>query len=104
MQALSKDDSILLIIWLMLLIEQKLGAALTEARPGPAAKLSDLEVLTILVFDGLVEQHQSLAGNIRLHSQRIWRLFPSARLPELRPPGSAPDTSGCPAAKKSADW
>ena len=46
--------------WLQ--IEQKLGAALTEARSGPATKLSDLEVLTIPVFDGLIEQHQSLRG------------------------------------------
>ena len=58
----AKDNSILLMIQLMLLIEQKLGAALAEPRPGPAGKLSDLEALTILAFDGLVERHQSLRG------------------------------------------
>ncbi len=58
----AKDNSIFLMIELMLLIEQKLGAALAKPRPGPISKLSDLELLTILAFDGLVEQHQSLRG------------------------------------------
>ena len=62
MQALSKDDSILLMIRLMLLIEGKLGAELAKPRPGPTGKLSDLEALTIMSFDGLVERHQSLRG------------------------------------------
>ena len=62
MQALSKDDSILLMIRLMLLIEGKLGAELAKPRPGPVPKLSNLDILTILIFDGLVEQHQSLRG------------------------------------------
>ena len=47
---------------MMLFIERRLGSDLGKTRPGPAAKLSDLDVLTILVFDGLVEQHQSLRG------------------------------------------
>ena len=47
---------------MMLFIERRLGSDLGKTRPGPAAKLSDLDILTILVFDGLVEQHQSLRG------------------------------------------
>ena len=62
MQALSKDDSILLMIRLMLLIEDKLGRELAELRPGPTGKLSDLDILTIPAFDGLVERHGSLRG------------------------------------------
>ena len=70
MQALSdKNNSIILLIQLMLFIDQKLGPKL--ARPGPAGKLPDLELLTILVFDGLVEQHQTLRG-VYNYIRRDW--------------------------------
>ena len=63
MQALSdKNNSVILLIWLMLFIDQKLDPQLAHPRPGPASKLPDLEALTILLFDGLVEQHQTLRG------------------------------------------
>ena len=45
----------------MLFIAQKLVGKPVR-RSGPPGKLSDLELLTILVYDGLVEQHPTLRG------------------------------------------
>ena len=46
----------------MLFIDQKLKATKSVRRSGPPGKLSELELLTILVCDGLVEQRPTLRG------------------------------------------
>ena len=63
MQALpSRNNSIILMIELMLFIDCRLESPALQTGPGRPAKLSDLEALTILAYDSLVEQHQTLRG------------------------------------------
>ena len=68
----------------MLFIDQKLKAGKSARRSGPATKLSELEVLTTLVYDNLVEQHQTLRG-IYNYIRRLTNQPNKASRPSLMP-------------------
>ena len=104
MQALSnKDNSIILMIQLLLFIDRQLGLEPERSGPGRPAKLSDLEALTILAFDGLVEQHQTLRGIYNYIRRDYGDCFHLPTYQNYRPPLPGPSPQDCPAAKESAD-
>ena len=61
----TRDNNILFIIKLMFFIEEHLPKRVSRKlknKRGRKSKLSDLELLTILAYDGLTEQHQTILG------------------------------------------
>ena len=55
----SKNNNIISMIHLMYFIEERFRSILNQPKPGAVGKISDLEILTIFIYDGLIERHRT---------------------------------------------
>lgn len=62
MHTRNKDNNIILMIRLMLFIDQHLGQCSSSKKIGRPSKVTDLDVLTILLYDFLTEGHHHFKG------------------------------------------